>query len=304
MVRKANGSSALHFDAIVALIESGMSIRAACDSNPDFPKQSAIEKFVARHPERQARLRAAIEKRESGDAATGYTGRQFTDADYESALATIAAGRHRNSADSLTVDHPGQRMILDRATRDPAFGARYKAALAGRHDPCRFADAAYDLALRHLRRIDKSIQTLALGLSSDLPNLETIYRRCNVDPEFAGQFDKMLADRTAARRAATPRRETWLLRKSLALNELYVAAMSAVGSRFPMEIREEIAAEIIVAVLGGDIEQSEIRARAPEFVRQHFRGFGRFISLDRRVRLSDEDDISFADSFTTCDFIA
>jgi hypothetical protein len=80
--------------------------------------------------------------------------------------------------------------------------------------------------------------------------------------------------------------------------------MSAVGSKFPMEIREEIGAEIIVAVLGGDIEQSEIRARAPEFVRQYFRGFGRFTSLDRRVRGSEQDDEPFVDTLTTDEYVA
>jgi hypothetical protein len=196
--RKANGSSALHFDAIVALVESGMSIRAVCASNPEFPKLDTFEKFVSRHPERQARLRAAIAKRESGDQATGYTGRQFTDADYDSALAAIAAGRQRNSADSLTAEHPGQRMILDRAAQDPAFGSQYRAALAARHDPDRYDEAAYGLALKHLSRIDASIQVLARGLGNDLPSIEMIYRRCNDDSEFASRFDSMRTERITA----------------------------------------------------------------------------------------------------------
>jgi len=51
--------SRVHFDAIIALIESGMTVRAACASDPRFPTDLQFSSYCAHSPEHKKRLNEA-----------------------------------------------------------------------------------------------------------------------------------------------------------------------------------------------------------------------------------------------------
>lgn len=58
-MKRPPSPSRVHFDAIIALIASGMTIRAACQSDSRFPTDLKFASFCAHSPEHRTRLREA-----------------------------------------------------------------------------------------------------------------------------------------------------------------------------------------------------------------------------------------------------
>lgn len=57
MAKRPPSPSRIHFDAILALMATGMTMRAACASDPRFPTDLQFAAWVAGSPEHRARLR-------------------------------------------------------------------------------------------------------------------------------------------------------------------------------------------------------------------------------------------------------
>lgn len=70
--------------------------------------------------------------------------------------------------------------------------------------------------------------------------------------------------------------------RQLSQNELYSAVMAAVPAHLNPIARDDIAADMMLAVLEGQIEVVDLKARAKDFVKQHWKLFGAIgvISMD------------------------
>lgn len=79
------------------------------------------------------------------------------------------------------------------------------------------------------------------------------------------------------------------LELQLGKNTLYAAAAAAVTRRLPRDVRQDIVSAIVLAVLEGEIEESEIPRQAPRFINLHYRAFSKFgfVSLDMPVPGTD-----------------
>lgn len=118
-------------DAVLSLVEGGMTLVAACASRPDFPKYQTVYARLQRHPEMKARLAAAIAARSSFKTKTKYTG-----ADYDEVLQIIADNP------GLTIKRIFAQVMPDRLPRllwiqryrkrNKEFAARYDALVAAR----------------------------------------------------------------------------------------------------------------------------------------------------------------------------
>ena len=84
--------------------------------------------------------------------------------------------------------------------------------------------------------------------------------------------------RTGSKRA--PATETFKV--ALSQEQLYALVAAAVPKNLPPITRDDIICDMVLAVLDGQLAVGDLRARAKEFVREHWRMFGtlRDLSLD------------------------
>ncbi|MBR0945961.1 hypothetical protein [Bradyrhizobium liaoningense] len=227
-------TSSVHFEAIVALVESGLSVPAACASNPAFPRAPTFITFCHRTAERRARLAAAVAVRESA-STTAVRRRAISADDFEAALKAIA--------ENPTV--PVGRILVH-----------------------------------------------------PLPSQNSVQKRCGADPAFAARFAAVIAERRAK---TTKRRQTYqadLLSRSLSSNEFYAAADRAVPRYFDPADREDIVANLVFALIEGQISVDEVSGRVREFTTAFYRQatFPRCASLDAET--DDDGESSMLSSLS------
>ena len=63
-MKKAAVPVSLYFDAILGLVETGLTIRQACESDPKFPMYASVYDFTNRTPDRKARLQKSYRIRD------------------------------------------------------------------------------------------------------------------------------------------------------------------------------------------------------------------------------------------------
>lgn len=134
-----------------------------------------------------------------------------------------------------------------------------------------------------------------------MPSESVVHKRRNTDDAFAAELLRSQRARCEMRlqaalkarghRYAPPAERLARLRTAPApqaplaermhSNDLYAAAL-AVVPRFSPEDRDDIAADLVLAMLEGDLAVHDLQERAPEYVRRHFRLFSRKrdVSLD------------------------
>lgn len=110
----------------------GMTIEAACASDPSYPSFNTFWCYVKRNADRKARIRGAIQLRETGPNAIG-NGKRYAAEDFQRALETIATSTKQGGLELLfDVDQPSFTALTNRARRNEKFAASLAAAIKKR----------------------------------------------------------------------------------------------------------------------------------------------------------------------------
>ena len=206
---------------------------------------------------------------------------------------------------------PSAPAFVKKRHRDPAFAARADAVLSARK-----------LSNSGRKRITPQQWTSFLSAVDSccisylceqpgMPSQAAVYKRRRLDPEFAATLALSLRARLAIRLEAalatrfpngrpvkTPKvpklkkapRPSWtpgeVFHRQLSQNELYRAVMNAIPAGTNDMARDDIAADMMVAVLEGTLALGDLKARAKEFRRKHWKLFGSagFVSIDAPLR--------------------
>jgi hypothetical protein len=121
------------------------------------------------------------------------------------------------------------------------------------------------------------------------------YHRMKVDPVW---LEKRNARRRIGPVSATRASES--LARALSQNELFAAANAAAPKRLPRWVRDDVIADMVIAVLEGQLTVNELAAKAEGFVTRHYRLHETYdtVSLDYRATA---DDRSIAERITADD---
>lgn len=196
----AMSKSEQHFDAVLALVEGGMTLSAACASRTDFPKMSALQMWVRRRIDLKERLSAALKANETRwrsaprPRAFGQKLKRWTSADLDAALAAIRNSSDRDLRDLLKPPLPSYSTLLRHARQDEAFNARFRAAIDARDNPWLLPSDAYDDALDAIaRHPEKSVRKIIAQSNLRLPSYDMLNCRARTDPEFGSRFHAVMA---------------------------------------------------------------------------------------------------------------
>lgn len=268
-----------HFDAILAAIADGAEvIEASKLSGRDY---TSFNKWVNRDPQMKRRFAAAVE-----------TGRQqtvFSDANFDRALVEMTAwdgvlNRSRFSG----ISYGG---IYQRTLTDPAYHAKYEAAIIARNERLGIVHVRYEEAdyLRliermkaHPRRGVERIVEEARAEGDRLPNDGTLraYAQRNAVVRFeldeVRQTKRRLIER-ARRAPPATRLSLYELRRPLLENELFRKASALLKLHDSQDV-DDIRSDAILAML----ESREVTRS--ELIRAHHRKVtGHMASLDEEL---------------------
>lgn len=192
---------------------------------------------------------------------------------------------------------PSPKAFEHKRRRDPAFGQRAQAVMGGRRvrrtGRHRSTPEQWALFLEAVRSSGLTTVCRLEGMPSEM----AVYKRRARDAVFAAELTARLASRTIPRVGHRPaahrgrcsarvEQSAQLLdvtfREQLSQNALYAAVMAALPVHLPPIAREDVASDMMLAVLDGQLELGDLQSRAKEFVRRHWKMFGTFrdISLD------------------------
>lgn len=219
-------------------------------------------------------------------------------------LATMSA-----CAASRLPGMPSSKAFEHRRARDPIFDQRARGIIDSRRIPSiRRGCCAPEQWTSFLKAV------VTWGVSTvcrrpGMPSEEAVRARRARDAEFAGELAAILASRKIGRagfRHAVPKTKARgprpavhrgrrsvrvekstrppdvTFREQLSENGLYAAVMAALPAHLPPIARDDVAADMMLAVLDGQLELGDLESRAKEFVRRHWKMFGTFrvVSLD------------------------
>lgn len=203
---------------------------------------------------------------------------------------------------------PSRAAFVARRERHKDFDRRAAQALASRKlDNSGRKRLTQEQWSTFLARVD-SCCVKQLCRQPGMPSQSVVYKRRKNDAEFAAtlagtlrarwrmrlaialnvRFPGWYPGKASARGAlryqerAKPRPPGVVFQEQLAANDLYRAAMAAVPAHLNQTARDDIAADMVLAVLEGRMPASELKARAKEFTRAHWKLFGTIgtVSLD------------------------
>lgn len=139
-----------------------------------------------------------------------------------------------------------------------------------------------------------SVAKIGIARTSLLPEM----------PSFAGIYMKFWRDHEFRKRIISVRPKTRQalgeqLQSQLRDNAIYRTVREAIPAHLDPVARDDIAQDMVLAVLEGDLTLTDLRARAQEFVRQHWKLFGtrRLISLDAPIAAGSKT--TFGDRLST-----
>lgn len=286
-----------HLDAILALVAAGATVTAACGSNPAFPKPNAIAKLCQRNAGFRARLQDAI--RTSGSR------RRFSAAEFDQALAAIRS-TSGNLREILVAPMPTYQAVIQRAGAHPDFGRRYRAAVAEHDNPKYLKPADYLAALEAIRaRPDLTIAAALTAAGRRLPSTSHLHAKIQADAKFAALAAPALAlrrDTWAHQRKIDAKPKTVyaknLLAKSLQMDSLYAVAERAVPRHLDEFDRDDIRAELILAMIEGSLSVDDVERAGKQFVKDFMKRNNRiqFSSLDTGGSRTDGE--AWVDTFT------
>lgn len=88
------------------------------------------------------------------------------------------------------------------------------------------------------------------------------------------------------------------LQDSLRRNDLYQAVMAVVPAHLSPTARDDIAADMMLAVLEGDLAISDLQARRKEFERAHWKMFGTIGRISIDAPCHDDSSITIGDRYS------
>lgn len=197
---------------------------------------------------------------------------------------------------------PSAPAFVKKRRRDPAFAARADTAMASRklensgrkritpdqwagflqavgsscvHSLCQRPGMPSEAAVYKRRSQDRAF---AAEIASTLRARLKIRLEAALDSRFPGR--KRFRDKAIILPRARPLGEAFQAR--LSENALYSAVRSAIPDHLNPVARDDIAADMMLAVLEGQLDLADLKSRAKEFTRQHWKMFGTIgvISLD------------------------
>ncbi|WP_354139724.1 hypothetical protein [Bradyrhizobium sp. LB11.1] len=232
--------------------------------------KSTFDAQLRRRPDLRARL----------DAAKPLTGQALVCAKFDDILTAIRNGA---TAEGAVESFGGTGVSFFKVVKsDQALHQRFVAATADRENgdnargkaaSGRFSEADFERAIEALRAAPKI--GFARVLVDGLPTPFLVLDKAKRDPEFHARLVEVVGER-AKRRAGLKKQPPrvyaeGLLRQACLALDLYRSADGAAAGLDP-EDRDDVASEIVLAVLEGEITEQEIRTKGRRLGRRRVFG--------------------------------
>lgn len=247
--------SLIHFDEIERRIVAGGAILDILAAGRTFPDYTSWRKFLATHPEHDARYRAAFRRREAGPAARGIVPK-YSDHELRAAAEKLAAA--------------GTRYIsVKRVASNGPHASTLMAARRRSADLCAVIERAAITRIQRLKIL-------------------------------AGPMFKPLTPGLVLPRRRRPRviYKTGLLIASLRRNEIYALAEAAVPRHLNPVDRADIVAQTVLEVIEDELDLDMVADVAREVISDHFGCFrSKMVSLDARIY--SDSTVTLGDKLTT-----
>jgi hypothetical protein len=287
-----------HFDAICELVASGVTIRDALASRPEFPAHPTFKCYAYHvdHPNRRKQLAAAQENAKL-TRSKAYRPTRHTEAQYDRCLKIISESDPSVPVRDLDYeDGPGYTGLFARGKLDPEFQKRFDAAKSasgrvwgGRQ--ATYSDNDYDRAVALIKQIGL-VRYNSLREEVGLPHHCMLHRRSHADHAYGRRYRSVTA--IMHREAASENHKSSLLADSL-----YGRVNKSVSRVIDPDARQDIVSDIVTAVLSGVITEEEIESRCVEYVASHNRRFNRFKCASMDAPIYDHSSFNLLDRLTT-----
>lgn len=276
-----------HFESILMALRGGLSTSQALKSNPDFPNHNCLCAYMRKNPHQRFRMDQAVKASKEVREQLAVAKRHLVEI-----LDRIAGGMTEAQAcEGIVAVHnfrgyvdrnPDARLALDKAReeRESSARARYRRKLRT------YTEENYDAVLAAVRAAKgKSIRKVFDELPSSLPGRQLIYTRVKRDPTFAARFGE-----------ACRGRDTKVANHS---GDLLARIEKLVPKHLDPAARADIVGDIVMAVLSGEIDQSDIAKSVKEFTKRFNKKFSpyEFASLDKP--LGEDSDTTMGELATS-----
>jgi hypothetical protein len=298
------GSSAAHFETILALIASGATVKAACASRPEFPSHNSLRRWAkanCRDHELRRAMASRPRPRTNPPRPRPQAGVEKIIASFDAIMARVEAGAPIIEAIRVTVGRKNgyssfRKVIKKRTDLD----ARYRQASRGRQAGPNALIRGADYTEAEIERAVRAVHTIAdlnqhnVKVTPGSVNLTHLVRRTR-GSSMAGLLRSQLDRRNIA---ASARRSAQIevakvgasseLVAELRREPLYAHASSKVRTQDP-NVRDDMIHDLIVAELESRAPLSRAEARA--LVAGRTRNYlNVMMSLDERIPGGEGDD--------------
>lgn len=246
-----------YIDTIKAAVASGLSIRAACAANPDWPNYPSIIAYLWKYPDVRAELDAVRNPPP--------TGVELARLHLDDIISRIAAG-------ASALEACRELKVSDRAFQalcreEPAVRRRYAVAQRKRGGKAvaakplrRWKPADFERALEFIKGYRHP--GVKFNMPAHLPSYESIHLRASRNKGFGRRFQAVML---RYRIATTPLKfattsDVASFHSDLLQNALYRAAWKRFKGRLPHE-RDDLIQELIVRVLAGEMTLADLGDR-------------------------------------------
>jgi hypothetical protein len=280
-------------EQILDRVRAGMSLRAACAAEPRIASLYQMHSNLRLDPGLKRRYLAASKHQHAPPQPVPAGA-------VDEVIADVAGGsllRDACAARGIKTTAFQFRVLDDPAQRPQWFAAKSKG------QEIRLSRGS----LRHAAEIIGIIEsgrTLKDTLASDprYPHPATFRAALDTNAALRARYDAAIARQTLDRFVATRRPRLFVpapaviksrtmlppgerLATSLTSDELWRAAVAALPKHLDPDMRNDVAGDIVVAVLSGDLSPHQIASEAKRFIRAHNKKFSQFefASLDKSV---------------------
>lgn len=191
------------FDAVVALVEAGATVREAVPRVSNTMAFDTFRKWVKRTPDKNARMKVAQRTRDAGPKAVyrrttrkkpppqAAPGRDDIYRHFDAIIGEIEAGT--DIQDAVKISGRDYSQFNRWVGRNPRMQERFKLAVARARDASIYSDVNYDRALEEMVAWDGDLQaTTHAGIS-----YTGIYQRQSTKLDYKVKYDAAIARRNA-----------------------------------------------------------------------------------------------------------
>lgn len=262
-----------YIDAVLNLVAGGMSVKAACRSQPHFPTAAQFNCRLRTDPDLRARFNAVCPR--AGQSIPNLGALEHAD----EILRLIESGMSVRQACARSPRYPTRHAFVAALKYNSEFELRYDLALARRERPHAKALATFDEVERHLIG-GSGILTILNSDRSRFPDYNSFSRFLQAYPEFDARYRAAGRARQAGlnalnhgpafsvfetRRASAAK----LLSNNRNSNELWLRAVSALPANLDRYTRDDLASSLVVSILDGSIDVEMIKKEAKRLVTTH-----------------------------------